>query len=396
MCQYYLNYYAEYYGYEFYTGCSDYYYDFYPTADGMLTESGKIKGKYTGWAAYANVGFDITERLSVELGARYTEDEKEFSTWVLEPDSYLGPYFTYGFATDGYITDKKKWDDTTFRGLVTYAPTEGSMIFASYTQGFKSGGFGSFWVENSSGAVPAYETVSQGDGYLPGTFEPETADSFEIGFKTEYLDGRGNFDITLFMYEYEDMQVINYVDVDYDNDGVADAFSGRVLNVGQTDGEGIEISTTVALNDHWTLYLAGGYLDTEATGLQDICGLEDPSGCEGSSLFWAPEITAAGKLDARYPIANGAITGSFEFFYEDERGGSWEANPEGYIDSFVVANLRVTYESDDNWYIQGYAENVFDEFTWDGYNANGGILPSHFFGPMRPTTIGIRAGMSWD
>ena len=173
MCQYYLNYYAEYYGYEFYTGCSDYYYDFYPTSNGMLTESGKIKGKYTGWAAYANVGFNITERLSVELGARYTEDEKEFSTWVLEPDSYLGAYFTYGFATDGYITDTKKWDDTTFRGLVTYAPTDNSMIFASYTQGFKSGGFGSFWVENSSGAVPAYETVSQGDGYLPGRSNPK-------------------------------------------------------------------------------------------------------------------------------------------------------------------------------------------------------------------------------
>ena len=192
------------------------------------------------------------------------------------------------------------------------------------------------------------------------------------------------------------MQVINYVDVDYDNDGVADAFSGRVLNVGQTDGEGVELSTTVALNDHWTLYLAGGYLDTEATGLQDICGLEDASGCEGSSLFWAPEITAAGKLDARYPMGNGTLTGSFEFFYEDERGGSWEANPEGYIDAFTIANLRVGYESDNNWYVQAYAENVFDEFTWDGYNANGGILPSHFFGPMRPLTIGVRAGMSWD
>jgi iron complex outermembrane receptor protein len=46
--------------------------------------------------------------------------------------------------------------------------------------------------------------------------------------------------------------------------------------------------------------------------------------------------------------------------------------------------------------VQAYAENVFDEFTWDGYNANGGILPSHFFGPMRPLTIGVRAGMSWD
>jgi iron complex outermembrane receptor protein len=281
--------------------------------------------------------------------------------------------------------------------LVTYAPTENSMIFASYTQGFKSGGYGSFWIEDANGNVPAYETgITQSSGYLPGTFEPETADSYEIGFKANYLDGRGSFDVVFFMYEYQDMQVINYVDVDYDDDGVADAFSGRVLNVGQTDGEGVELSTTVALGDHWTLYLAGGYLDTEATGLQDICGAEDANSCEGSSLFWAPEITAAGKLDARYPMGNGALTGSFEFFYEDERGGSWEANPEGYIDAYTIANLRVGYESENNWYVQAYAENVFDEFTWDGYNANGGILPSHFFGPMRPMTIGVRAGMSWD
>ena len=155
----------------------------------MLTESGKIKGKYTGWAAYANMGFDITERLNVELGVRYTEDKKDFGTLVVEPDSYLGPYFTYGFSTDEYITDTQKWDDTTFRGLVTYAPTENSMIFASYTQGFKSGGYGSFWIEDASGNVPAYETgITQDSGYLPGTFEPETADSYEIGFKANYLD----------------------------------------------------------------------------------------------------------------------------------------------------------------------------------------------------------------
>jgi iron complex outermembrane receptor protein len=56
----------------------------------------------------------------------------------------------------------------------------------------------------------------------------------------------------------------------------------------------------------------------------------------------------------------------------------------------------VGYESDNNWYVQAYAENLFNEFTWDGYNANGGIIPSHFFGPMRPRTIGIRTGISWD
>ena len=393
ICQYYLNPYAEAYGYDFYTGCSDYYYDFYSSADGNLTEIGRIKGKYTGYAAYVNVDFDVTDRLNLELGVRYTEDEKTFSTWVPAPESYLGPYFTYGFSTDDYITETRSWDDVTTRALATYAINDDAIFFASYTQGFKSGGFGSFWLENpTTGAIPgAGAEVTAADGFLPGTFEPETVDSYEIGFKTSFLDGDGNFDVTLFNYTYEDMQVINYVFIEeYEN------FSGRVLNVGETDGQGIEASVTVALNDNWTLYLAGGYLDTEATGIQDICGLEDPNGCEGRRLFWAPEVTAAGKLDARFPIQGGNITGNFEMFYESERGGGWEDNPEGYIDAFAIANLRIGFESDNNWYVRAYAENLFDEFTWDGYNANGGLVPSHFFGPMRPRTLGVMAGMSWD
>ena len=394
MCQYYLNYYADYYGYDFYTGCSDYYYDFYPSADGNLTETGIIKGKYTGWAAYVNADYDITETFNVEVGIRYTEDKKDFAISVLEPESYLGPYFTYGFATTEYITDSDSWDDLSGRVLARWTPSDELMLFASYTQGFKSGGFGSFWVQQPGDpeAIPeAGQVISREDGFVPGTFEPETVDSYEIGLKTSYLDGRGNFDVTLFNYQYQDMQVINYVDVESVGN-----FSARVLNVGQTDGYGIEASTTVALNENFTVYLAAGYLDTEATGIQDICGLEDPNGCEGSSLFWAPEVTAAGKLDARFPIGGGDITGSFEMFYESERGGGWENLSETKIDAFAIANLRVGFESEDNWYVTAYAENLFDEFTWDGQNNNGGIIPSHFFGPMRPLTLGVMVGMSWE
>jgi iron complex outermembrane receptor protein len=205
-------------------------------------------------------------------------------------------------------------------------------------------------------------------------------DSYEVGFKTSYLDGAGNFDLTAFVYDYTDAQVISYVDVDFEDDGIIDAFSGRVLNVGQTDGVGVEASTTIAMNEYTTLYLSLGYLNTEATGLEDICSLDGPdgegTGCEGSRVFWAPKMTGAGKLDVAVPTGNGSINTSFEVY--------------------AIANLRVGYESDNNWYVQAYAENLFNEFTWDGYNANGGILPSHFFGPMRPRTIGIRTGISWD
>ena len=66
-----------------------YYYDFYPSSDGTLTETGLVRGKYSGYAAYVNLAYDITERLNVEVGVRYTNDDKEFSTLVPEPESCL-------------------------------------------------------------------------------------------------------------------------------------------------------------------------------------------------------------------------------------------------------------------------------------------------------------------
>lgn len=388
-CQFYGNAYNP--GYDF-TGCADLYayygYEWENTGNGLLTEPGRIVGKYTGWSAYATADYDITDTLNLELGVRYTEDKKDFAIEVYEPESALGSYWAYGFNTDGFISETQTWDDTNLRAMLTWTPTEDGMFFASYTEGFKSGGYSSFFLVDAAGQTPeAGSTISQSDGFRPADFNPEVADSYEIGYKDSYLGGAGNFDLTAFMYDYEGLQIV-YLP--------GEGGAGVVGNVGQVDGYGLEASTTVALNDNWTLYLAAGYLNTEANGIEDICGAEDPLACEGSPLFWAPEWTGAARLDANFPIAGGAITGSFEASYESERGGDWSGVEENYIDPFTIVNLRVGYESDSNWYVRAYAENLFDEFTWDGQNLNGGIIPSHFFGPMRPLTFGVMAGMSWD
>ena len=81
---------------------------------------------------------------------------------------------------------------------------------------------------------------------------------------------------------------------------------------------------------------------------------------------------------------------------ESERGGGYSALPWAELDSFQEWNLRVGYESDNNWSIVGYVENLTDEFTYDGQNNNGGILPSHFFGHRMPRTAGVRFRYSWD
>ena len=137
-------------------------------------------------------------------------------------------------------------------------------------------------------------------------------------------------------------------------------------------------------------------MDTEATGVQQVCDGDTPDACEGSNLFWAPDWTGAAVLTGYFPLAQGSIRGSLEAFWESERGGGWGSFPETMIDSYVEAALRVTYESNGSWSAGAYVENLTDEFTYDGLNNNGGILPSHFFGHRRPRTFGIRFRYDWE
>jgi iron complex outermembrane receptor protein len=387
MCQFYGNYY--YPGYSF-GGCEDLYayygYEFTPSPDGTLTETGRAKGEYSGWATYANISYDVTDTFAVEVGLRYSDDSKDFSLNVPTPVSELGPYWAYGFSTAEAITGNESWDDDTWRFLGKWTPNDDAMFFASYTEGFKAGGFGTFNLSpNANGDSPIGETdITRDDGFQNNVFEPETVDSYELGYKDSLFDGSANIDITAFYYEYEDLQVV-----------IADGGASVVKNAGEVEAWGLEGSITMALGDYFSAYLAMGYLDSEATGIQGICATED-NACEGSSLFWAPEFSGAFVLDGIYPMDSGAITGSYEVFWESERGGGWEGLNETKIDEYAEIAVRAGYHSDNNWYVEAYVENLTDEFTWDGENNNGGIVPSHFFGPKRPRTFGLRLGTSWD
>lgn len=387
-CQYYGYYYN--YGMTF-TGCADLYAyygsPFTSSPDGVLRETGRIVGEYTGWAAYVDLTYAITDQFDVSIGFRHSDDEKDFSLNVPTPDSDLGAYWAYTFSTDGPISGSRSWSDTQGRVIARYYPNEDTMVYASYTEGFKSGGFGSFALVDGLGNGVGGETdVRQADGYRPNAFAPEVADSFEVGYKGTVANGRAQLSVTGFYYEYEDLQVV-----------VFDGGASAVENVGEVESWGVEGTIKVLLGDYFDAYVGMSYLDTEATGLQGICGLEDPEGCEGSELFWAPEWTGSMVLRGNFPVkSGGAITSSLEVFWESERGGGWEGLKSSEIDSFSNVSVRVGYESASNWAVNFYVENLTDEETWDGLNNNGGVLPSHFFGPMRPRTAGISFSYEWD
>lgn len=380
-CASYYDYYNSYYGYPLYP--------WEPSPDGLLTEPGRIVGEYTGWAAYVDLTYALTDSFDVSVGVRYTDDKKDFSLNVPNPESNLGPYFAYLFSTDGAINSSNSWSDTQMRLVGRYRLNDDHLVYASYTEGFKSGGFGSFSLVDANGdRVTGGETdLSEADGYRARQFEPESVDSYELGYNGSFADGRADLRLTGFIYDYQDLQ-ISFFDTD--------SGANTVENVGQVDGAGLEGSLTVAFNENWDLYLAASWLDTEATGVQQVCDGDTVEACEGSSLFWAPEWAGATVLTGNFPLGNGAISASLEGFWEGERGGGWGGFPETVIDSNLIASFRLDYISGGNWQAGVYVENLTDEFTYDGQNNNGGILPSHFFGHRMPRTAGVRFRYSWE
>lgn len=360
-----------------------------PSSDGMLTEPGRVLGEFTGWAGYVDLTYQFTDSFDVSLGVRYTDDKKDFSLNVPTPESQYAPIFAYGFTTVGPIESSDSWSDTQMRLVGRYQFGDNSMVYASYTEGFKSGGFGSFALVDAAGdQIPCCTTdVDQASGARSRAFQPETVDSYEIGYKSSIFKDRADVSLSGFLYDYKDLQ-ISFFD--------ATTGANTVENIGQVDGVGVEGSVTAQFNENWGLYFALSWLDTEATGLQPVCDGATVDSCEGSTLFWAPEWSGAAVLDATFPVGGGEITSALEAFWESERGGGWGAFPETMIDSNMIMAFRIGYQSNNNWSLTAYVENLTDEFTYDGLNNNGGILPSQFFGHRRPRTVGMRFGYSWE
>ncbi|MBE9548396.1 MAG: TonB-dependent receptor [Proteobacteria bacterium] len=396
-------YYGAYYGVD---NCSDYfsywqdYYgpsygipNFVASSDGSLTEANDIRAKNSGWAAYVNVDYMFNDQWDASLGMRYTYDKKKFRNWALPVESLLGPFFINGFTSDGYLTDTKTWDKFTPRLSVRYRPNDDTMIYASATEGYKSGGFGTFSIDPAIyqwfGDGPD-DPITQSDGFRPAPFKPETVTSFELGLKQTIFGGNSRYSISAFAYEYEDLQVT------YFDQGT------KVDNVGKASAHGLEFTFNTLMGEYFDLYLGASWLDSEVTGLELICdaigpnGYANPSRCEGQRIWWSPEYTAVALLNGHINVGGGEIFGNLQANYESERGGGWSDRAESILDSNTLLALRVGYRMDNNWTFTGYIENLTDELIYDGSANDSAIQPAMYFGPNAPRTFGVKVGYSWD
>lgn len=343
------------------------------------------------FAVFGNFTYDFSEQLSLELGGRYTWDERKAS--ILR-QNYLGggsPVFggagvPFGAASTDF-DGKATFKAFTPRVSVSFKPTPDHNVYASFSKGFKGGGFDPRGVgvnaPNTDG-VPGLSDAEISD-YL--SFKPEKVDSYEIGYKGNLFDGGLFVAISAFHMDYTDVQIPGSQGCTVN--GVA-TFCGVITNAGKAKLDGVEVEANARLGrdlmasgDRLNLTGSLGYIDARykeyitnsAAGPVDVAALRKVQN--------TPAWTASGTLSYTTPVGEGDLAVGTTVSY---RSKTYQFEiPNAYLDQkgYALWDASLVYTAPGGrWSLGIYGKNLLDkEYKTSGYtfvtpNANGTFTPA--------------------
>lgn len=325
-------------------------------------------------SAYADFTYELTDRLGLSLGARYTEDKSIADVtrelWLGAGSASFDPSITTStgpIPLTGYTGLERKDNEFTPRIALDYALSQNTNIYASFSQGFKAGGFD----------PRANESADL--GISRAGFGPETVDSYEVGVKGALLDNRLTYALAGFMSDYTDQQITVQTAI-YNPAlpgavGTPNDFASTVLNAGKSEYKGLEFESALHLSENFTLNAMAGYIDAEITEVNDaslgnIADLYVPQN--------TPKITTRFGFSYNYDLEGmGELLFTGSASYRDEyhlfnvanpafAAGTNPSFPDGgpALDptSYTVFDLGVNWTSESGrWDFGIYGRNLTDE-----------------------------------
>jgi len=332
----------------------------------------------TTFAVFSDATFDITEQLSISLGARYTWDERQAR--ILR-QNYLGggsPVFggagTPLGAPATNFNGKRNFNKFTPRASVSFKPTDNQNIYVSYSQGFKGGGFDPRGVGAAAPDLDGNGTVDSTEVADFLGFDPETVDSYEIGYKASLFERRLNLAVAAFRADYKDVQIPGSQGCTV---GGVPTFCGTVTNAGQARFQGLEIEASgrlaedfAAAGDRLTLAGSLGYNDAEYRRYETfIAGRGTVEVSEFREVQNTPKWTASGTVAYETPVGPGRLNLSSTVSYRSKTFQFEIPNP--FLDQpgYALLDASIVYRSeDDRWSIGLHGKNLTDkEYRTSGY-----------------------------
>jgi iron complex outermembrane recepter protein len=288
-------------------------------------------------AAYAQLTYAFTERLDLTVGTRWTRDEKD-ALLVARPLHPIGALLT-GTETTPLGVESSK---ATYRANLAWRPTDAAMIFASFTTGFKSGGF------NSAASNVALNQTR--------VLRPETVESYELGAKTSWFDDVLRLDLVTYQMEIEDFQDRSFTGVSF-----------AVNNAGGIRNRGAELDFSVRPTRGSRLAAGVAYLDSEFTaypGASRPPGLPGTQDLAGTRPTFTPEWTGTITGELNGTLGKSGMSWSLRsdvaFTTETNVGGVNDNNPDTIQDGYTLLSARASISSG-RWTASLFGSNLTNE-----------------------------------
>ena len=306
--------------------------------------------KQDAWALYADATYEFTSQWELDAAARYDQDTRKNTTdtptaFLPDPSAFTGE------------VRKQTWDKLQPKGTLRYKPTDYLTFYGGWSRGFRSGGFN----QTGVGAV-AQESGIAG---VHDLFNAEVADTWEVGFKGDFLDHR--LSVTGALFDTKSTNGYFFVFL----------AANSTQNLGNLDAKykGGEISINAHPTDNLLLYASYGYTDSKITNMEDpsVIGNQAP-------LVTRDTINAGAQYT--WPLDNGLrVVGRFD--YQQLGRTWWDPYNVTSRDPVNLLDARLSLQND-KWALTAWSKNLTDSI----YNAE--FSPGGFLWKAQPRTFGLQ------
>lgn len=362
----------------------------------------------SSWSFFGDVTFDLEEILGVPgvelaVGGRYTSDKRTASvlrrTFIGGNTPEFGGTTSVLIATTSDFQGSETFTDFSPRVSLGWSPNSDHNFYASYSQGFKGGGF------DPRGQSSAVTIDFDGDGDVDGDdifeffkFEPEEVNSYEIGWKSSLAGGRITSNLALFYADYKNVQIPGSQGGTDPTTG-APTFIGVTTNAGGAEFFGIEWEGTALIaedmfgaGDSFSIAWGGGWIDADYT--EFLSGVPPVDISDDRVVQNTPEFSGAITTNYTHPLNLLGNGGDIAFItqtsYKSKTNIFEVPNPLLDQNGYGLVDASLVWTSEDGRLQIGvHGKNLFDrEYRVAGYNFLAQNLDGSFVTPLT-STLGV-------
>ena len=311
--------------------------DFVPAGCQLQNEFQQDRSSLAG---YFDARLDLSDTTSIRFGLRHTTDETElrgFSARVLGNDSIPLLNTIPGDLVDPFaVVPDDSFEDQEWSGKIglDFTLESGTLLYGLYSRGYRSGAY------NAQALLDPAELTR---------VEPEIVNSFEVGFKSELLDGRMRLNGAAFHYDYENQQFLN-VDTT--------TLAQTLINIDESTVTGLELETTVLVTDALTMRAGLGIIDSEVDK-----GVLSGVDLAGNELLLAPGINFNVSADwTVFDHSLGSLSVLADGSYLDDHYFEIFNVDRLKQEAYWLWNGRLQFDSaEGTWAVAAWGKNLFDE-----------------------------------